>query len=90
MESVLADALGADAKVDAYFCPCRLSGAKSKMLAKISEHFGGFEFLEDYQGRNYSASAFAIAAALRRGAGTYVQYSLSSTSMSAITVFRVL
>ena len=90
VESVLADALGADEEVDAYFCPCRLSGAKSKMLEKISKHFGGFEFLEDYQGRNYSASAFAIAAALRRGAGTYAQYSLSSTSMAAITVFRVL
>lgn len=76
--------------VSAWFCPCRLGGAKGKTLEFLSGRFGGFEYLEDFAGRNYSASAFGILASLGQGAGIFAQYSLSSTSMAALAVWKVL
>lgn len=76
--------------VSAWFCPCRLGGAKGRALGFLSGRFGGFEYLEDFAGRNYSASAFGILASIGRGAGIFAQYSLSSTSMAALAVWKVL
>ena len=86
----LAEAGLSPSDVSAWFCPCRLGGAKGRTLEFLSGRFGGFEYLEDFAGRNYSASAFGILASLGRGAGIFAQYSLSSTSMAALTVWRVL
>lgn len=86
----LAEAGLSPSDVSAWFCPCRLGGAKGRALGFLSGRFGGFEYLEDFAGRNYSASAFGILASLGRGAGIFAQYSLSSTSMAALAVWKVL
>lgn len=86
----LAEAGLSTSDVSAWFCPCRLGGAKGRALGFLSGRFGGFEYLEDFAGRNYSASAFGILASLGRGAGIFAQYSLSSTSMAALAVWKVL
>ena len=86
----LAEAGLSPSDVSAWFCPCRLGGAKGKTLEFLSGRFGGFEYLEDFAGRNYSASAFGILASLGQGAGIFAQYSLSSTSMAALAVWKVL
>lgn len=86
----LAEAGLSPSDVSAWFCPCRLGGAKGRALGFFSGRFGGFEYLEDFAGRNYSASAFGILASLGRGAGIFAQYSLSSTSMAALAVWKVL
>lgn len=88
-ESLSEAGISADS-IKAWFTPCRLSGFSEKLLEGVSLNFGGFTYLEDLSGRNYSASAFGADAALSRGIGFYAQYSLSSASMAALTVYRVL
>ena len=88
-ESLSGAGISADS-IKAWFTPCRLTGFSGKLVERVSLNFGGFTYLEDLSGRNYSASAFGAGAALSMGIGLYAQYSLSSASMAALTVYRVL
>ncbi len=60
-------------------------------LFKLSKILGrDFEKPFDKYGLNYSVSAAVVGECVSRGDGVYLQYSHSSSSMSAITIYRVL
>lgn len=61
-------------------------------IGRLSEKLGIAEFLKPYDkyGSNYSVSGASIFEALSEKGKVCIQYSFSSTNMSAITVFKVL
>ena len=73
-----------------WYCPTLHSGFKAKFLSELFDELGVVEVIEKSIGGNYSASSFAISSAITKGSGLYAQYSLSSTGLAAITIFKVL
>ena len=73
-----------------WYCPTLHSGFKVKFLSELFDELGVVEVIEKSIGGNYSASSFAISSAITKGSGLYAQYSLSSTGLAAITIFKVL
>ena len=65
---------------------------QEKWMSALSEKLGVCEFAKPLgkYGANYSVSGASIFESLSEKGKTCVHYSLSSTNMSAITIFKVL
>ncbi len=77
--------------VKAWFALKGVNAFQEKWLANLSEKLNvKMEMPLEKYGANYSVSGASISESIAHGSGVYLQYSYSSSSMIAITVWNVL